>query len=364
MGKIQILIMNSKAMAFSTIALVALIGILGVSLWSFYQLSTGSGYASSITGLSEEDQALTKLETTKNFMSQNLAFASQEAELDVATQGGTVEAATYWYCNGPTPPSSTETDYALGRTSLNYMNAYIKSLKENKNFASTDIGVKEYGCCSTKDPGQAACLGTDSSTCESFLNAAKNGGEITITKPSLVTYSGELSTATGGRYYWIYHNLYKDTKDSMLIQVLANGFADECPGPQYNKAKLEFAVKDSCEHLKKLYDSYVDCEYKIECMGCTDGSCETTSCLNTDCERNPMEQDTCSGKVSTQGSSQDVSTEKIKLQSGSAGSLRIKYTLTDNKYNIPSSTGPRPLKFIFYALIDVPRYECTPINKS
>jgi hypothetical protein len=365
MSKKQIKNMNSKALAFSAIAIVALLGILAVSLWSFYQLSTGSQYAGSVTGVSSEDQALTKLETTKNFLSQNLAFATEQAELDVAAQGGTQLGTTYWYCNGPTPPSSDEINYAMSSTSINYMNSYIKSLKENKNFAETNTTIKEYGCCDITDPGEAACLSTDSSACESFLNAAKNGGEITITDPSFVTYKGDLSATTTGRLYWIYHNLYKDTKDNMLVQILAQGFAGECPGTQYNKAKLEVAVKNSCQHFKEILDSYVDCEYKIDCLGCTDGSCDTISCLNSDCKRNPIEQSACgSSTVSASGTGQSSANSKIKMQGGSIGSARIKYTLTDNKYNIPSDTGPRPLKFIFDAVIDIPKYECTPIDKS
>ena len=361
--------MNSKAMAFSTIAIVALIGILGVSLWSYYQLSTGSQYAGSLTGLREEDEAITILETTKNFLSQNLAFAAAEAQLDVAAQGGTIEAATYWYCNGPTPPSSSEIKFALSNTSFSYINAYIKSLKENKNFAQTDITVKEYGCCDSKNPGQAACIGTDSTACESFETAARNGGEIVISKPSYVTYKGDIASTTTGRIYWVYNNLYKDTKDNMLVQFIAQGFAGECPGTQYNKAKLDVAVKNSCDHFKEILDDYVDCEVKIECLGCTDGSCDTTSCLNVDCDRDAVEQSPCGGSggetsVSASSAVQETFANKVKFQSGSIGSMRLKYTLTDKKFNIPSSSGPRPLKFIFNAVIDIPKYECTPIDKS
>lgn len=347
-----------KGVAYSTVAIVALIGILLVSFWSYNQLATVS-YSITYTERTKDDKALSLLELTKRVLSTDLNFASQEAALDVAANGGTINSKTYWYCNGkPTAPALKEFTYALGTYSQQYLNSYVDGIKDSE-LKDMGIAVSRYGCCGVDEPGKTNCLQSDSSKCESFTSNAFQGGVIEVTDPTYASYSGALSSdITNNRIAFLYYKLKENTDNSQLTRTIVGAVQAECRGPNTLSQKLENAYKLACKSLE--FDSYIKCSYDVLCTS-TEGQ---TSCLNTPCDRAQV-ADSCYQQSLSGDKEYSKPTNEIKAQGGGfAANAQIKFTLTDTKYNIPTSKGLQPLKFNMWAIFNFAENECRPINNN
>jgi len=355
-----------KGIAYATIVIVALTGILMLSLWSYNQLATGSGYSFAYQQRTKEDIANSNLEIAKRFLTQDLVYSAQEASFDIAANGGT-GATTYWYCTDPIPPTSEEVNYALGSSSQSFLNAYVQGLEESK-IAESQLSVTEYGCAAVKDPGKSNCMGT-SANCESFKMIATDGGAIEVKTPAQVTYSGNLdANINSNRFYWLYYKLYDDTKKNMLLQVISNSLRDQCTGPQTTTQKLEVAIKEACKHYEELFKELpqnVKCEYEIKCINTEN----PVSCLNFDCKRPEFDKSFCYDTLSASGQSSfgdmlgGIGGKIVEAQSSSIAGINLKIKLTDNKYNIPTSKGMRPLVWNVWAALNIGRQECRPVDK-
>ena len=163
------LVSMRKGMSFSVVGIIALLGVLGITIWSASQLSIGSKYSSTYTEITKEDAAIFKLETVKRVLQDDLIFASRQAALDTAIRGGTLMPATFWYCNGKiTPPLPDEVNYALSDTAVNYLRAYVNTSKEKGKLLDINVSIPKYTCVGVYDPGEASCDIKDSSKCEYF----------------------------------------------------------------------------------------------------------------------------------------------------------------------------------------------------
>jgi len=355
-----------KGIAYATVVIVALIGLLMLSLWSYNQLATGGGYSFAYQQRTKEDIANANLEIAKRFLTQDLVFSSQEASLEIAANGGTQQGTTYWYCTDPTPPTSDEVNYALGNLSQSFLNAYVEGLKDSK-IAESELSVTEYGCAAVTDPGKANCIGT-SEKCESFKTTATQGGTIEIKTPAKATYSGNLdANANSNRFYWMYYKLYDDTKDNMLLSVISDSLRDQCTGPETTTQKLEVAIKEACKHYEELFKEipqYVKCEYEIKCINTEN----PVSCLNFDCTRSQFNQKFCYNTASVAGQNifgnvlDNLSGKIVEAQGATVAGINLKIKLTDSKYNIPTSKGLKPLVWNVWAALNIGRQECRPIN--
>jgi hypothetical protein len=357
-----------KGIAYATIVIVALSGVLLLSLWSYNQLATGSGYSYSYQQRTKEDMANTNLELTKRFLTQDLVFSSQEASINIAANGGT-QATTYWYCPDPQPPTIQEVNFALGNLSQNYMNSYVEALKDTK-MGESDLTVTQYECAAITDPGKANCMGS-SETCESFKTTATEGGTIEIKTPAKATYSGNIdANMNSNRFYWLYYKLYDDAMNNMLLRVISDSVRAQCTGPNTMAQKLEIAIKEACKHYEQLFaevPQYVKCEYEIKCLS-TDNP---VSCLNFDCTRPAFDKEFCynTNANSVSAAAKDnfpaidgIGGKIVEAQGASIAGINLKIKLTDTKYNIPTSKGMKPLVWNIWAALDIGRQECRPIN--
>jgi hypothetical protein len=354
-----------KGIAYATIVIVALIGVLMLSLWSFNQLATGPGYSFAYQQRSKEDITNANLEIAKRFLSQDLVYATQQASLDIAANGGT-QATTYWYCTDPTPPSADEVNYAVGDLSHSFVNAYVQGLKDSK-IAESQLSVTEYGCAAVTDPGKANCM-AGSTNCESFKTTATQGGTIEIKTPAQATYSGNLDAAiNSNRFYWLYYKLYDDTKNNMLLRTISSSLRDQCTGPETITQKLEVAIQQACKHYEELFKEipqYVKCEYEIKCINTEN----PVACLNFDCKRPEFDQTFCYKTTSAAGQNvlgnvlDTLGGKIVEAQATTVAGINLKIKLTDNKYNIPTSRGLKPLVWNVWAALDIGRQECRPID--
>jgi len=355
-----------KGIAYATIVIVALIGVLMLSLWSYNQLATGSGYSFAYQQRTKEDISNANLEIAKRFLTQDLVYSSQEASIDIAANGGTA-ATTYWYCTDPTPPTTDEVNYALGSSSQSFLNAYVTGLKESK-IAESQLSVTEYGCAAVKDPGKASCI-LNGESCESFKMTATQGGTIEVKTPAQVTYSGNLDAdINSNRFYWLYYKLYDDTKNNMLMRVISDSVRAQCTGPQTMAQKVEVAIQAVCKHYEDIFKEvpqYVKCEYEIKCIN----TANPVSCLNFDCKRPEFNQQFCYNTASAAGNDvfgkvfDNFGGKVVQAQGSSIAGVNLKIKLTDNKYNIPTSKGMKPLVWNVWAALDIGRQECRPIDK-
>jgi len=356
----------SKGIAYSVVVIVALLGVLMLSVWSYNQLSTGSRYAGTYTERTDEDIANSKLELAKRFLSQDLVYSSQEAALEVASNGGTLQSKTFWYCQAdPQPPTKQEFLYALSNMSLDFLNAYIEELKDSE-IANLGISASKYDCAGMYSPEGTVCSQKDSTGCEYFRSTASGNGMIQVTDPAVASYAGDLSVSNdNNRIMWIYNRLYDDTKDSKLLRVITSTLRDECTGPQTMQTKLEVAFDKACEHLVSVLDTDVKCSYSVLCESVGN----PIACLNFDCKRPEMTQQLCFNSdqaSSNQGLGdilQIIGGKTVKAQRGvQATGVVIKFSLTDTKFNIATSKEPKPLLFNVWAAFNIAPENCRPIN--
>jgi len=396
---------TKKGVAFSTLVVLALVGILLVSVWSYSQLATGSRIAGIITQRGPQDEAINVLELTKQFVTQNLKFAASSASVEVAANGGTSQK-TYWYCNDEaTPPQLKEVQFALSNLSLDFMNAYTSTLSESelKNFGVT---VSPYGCIGLADPGKENCLKKGSSNCDSFTATATQGGLIEVSQPAYVSYGSDLaSDVAANTFFNFYYKLYKDTLESGLTRSIAAGLRESCPGPTLNaQQRLQFALQKACDHYEALFEEpdgkrYVKCSFELLCVD----TVNPTACTNVNCKRPEFNQQLCwssasskSRQANAQANAQlssrantnanvnsnaktnlDLSADlsaignllgsnlfgrAVKAQGGSFAGIEIIFHLTDTKFKVPSDRGLQDMVWNLYAVIDVANQECRPIN--
>ena len=356
-----------KGIAYSTIVIIALIGILMVSVWSYNNLSSGIGFGGTIANVGPKDIAISRLETAKRFLSQDLSYSTQDASLDVAINGGSQAPRTFWYCNNePVPPESSEVHFSMSKLSNEYMKAYIKGLKDNQ-IAQLGVSATEYQCNGIYDPGKDLCTQKTSKDCESFKSTATQGGVITVTQPASVTYSGDLAVDnTNNRFWSIYYKLYDDTKNSLAVRVIASSLRDQCTGPTPMADKIEVGLKNVCKHYEELFKEdpqYVKCSYEIKCID----TANPVSCLNTPCQKSAFSEQLCYEKTSASGSKTNIfdsiGGKIVSAQTGgSVGGVLVNFKLADTKFGIPSSKGLQPLVWSFWASFDVTRQECRPID--
>ena len=363
-----------KGIAYSTVVIVALLGILLVSIWSYSQLSLGAQYSGTYTSRQSQDISLSRLETAKRFLTQNLVFSAQSSSIEIADNGGSQFATTYWYCDSePTPPEINEVNFALSSGTLNFLNAYVASIP-NSELSKIGVQVSNYGCAGIYDPGQINCDQKDSSHCESFTTSGTQGGTIQITTPSQVQYSGSITAdATSNRFYWIYYRLYTDTKNSGLLNAIASGLRDACTNAGQSAAgRLDFALSKVCDHYETLLaepdgTKYVQCQLQVLC---TD-TASPVACVNTPCERSQPEslcwqtasQSPINGEQAISDFVNNLGGRAVSAQGAFAG-IRIKVTLTDTKINIPSSEGLQPLVWNLWAETQIGNQECRPIDSG
>ena len=356
----------SKGIAYSTIVIVALLGVLMLSVWSYTQLSTGSRYVGTYTERSDEDIANSKLELAKKFLSQDLSYSSQEAALEIASNGGTLQSKTFWYCqNNPQAPTRTEFLYALSNESLSFLNAYIDELKSSE-IADLGISASTYDCAGIYSPEISACSQQNSMNCEYFTSTATGEGLIKVTDPTIVSYSGDLSVSNNdNRIMWTFTRLSDDTKDSKLLRVITSALRDECTGPQTMAQKLEVAFEKACEHLVSVLDSDVQCSYNVLC----ESTSNPIACLNFDCKRPEFTQQLCfqSAQASSSQGLKDlinnIDGTSVKAQRGvQATGVVIQFLLTDTRYNIATSKELKPLVFNIWAAFNIAADQCRPID--
>jgi len=369
--------MYSKGISFSIIAIIAFLGILGLSIWSGYQLSVGSRYSSTYGDISKQDAASFKMETVKKDLEQGLKFSANQAAIKVAANGGT-GSTTFWSCS-PNPvglPTPEEVKSALSNEALDFFNAFISNAVSGGELFEIKADIPTYSCVGTFDNGEDVCSEDDSSGCEGFWSSGTGESEIEIHEPSYMVESDEVITYVDkNRFFWIYYKLYNDYNLDSFIQNYV------CQGPIPKgqvKARLISALDAVCEHYKnELFDGYVDCSYEILCFE----EMNPMTCLNTPCFRDEFVETDCgaptptikmSGNVvkTTSGDSnivylqEDVTTticipQVISRQYNGEDSLRFRITLTDNKYNIfTMRTEPVKLIWRINGVVDIDHSQC------
>jgi len=350
-----------KGISYSTVVILALLGILLVSIWSYSQLSSGAQYAGTYSSRTSQDIAVSRLELAKRFLTQNLVFSSQAASLAVAANGGTQFPNTYWYCGGqPTPPQLSEVQAALSNQSLNLLNSYVSTIPDSE-LAKAGIQVSNYGCTAVYDPGQINCMQQDSTRCEGFQTTGTNGGTIQVTTPSAVQYNGDITADnTNNRFFWMYYKLYDDTMKNGLPRALAAATRASC-----NSQNCQGLLNAICQHYETLLaepdgTKYVQCQTKVVCTG--------SACLNTPCDRPPV-QPVCQKSTQAPFDEKTISSfldslgGKIVSAQCAQQPQILDITLTDTKFNIPSDQGLQPLVWDIHAVEPQPPVApCRPVD--
>lgn len=390
--------MKNKGQSFSVIPIIALLGVLGLSIWAAYQLSLGNTQRDIFQDVSEEDEASQKLELIKNMLISDLTFSSSQASLEIAANGGT-ETTTFWYCTYPLPPTPEEVQAAMSKRTLDHLNSYVRTLRDENILFEVEGTLPLYSCARVFDKGKSKCLGSGSSQCEDWAaSAGADGAKIEIKKPASMSDSADLEAhIIDNRFYWMYYNLYENfqindyskyfperittggcncyliddngeivTKDKYINDLWeylkSIGCVDDsrnpvlppplsdCPdkiaevqtkinnivcvygtlNPGYVKPDIERGLREICDLYRGIFDSYVECSWKINCFQNLGGSC-----INSQCTRGPSTVCTNAPVVHLSDPARiDIACDP-NTQTCS-GSARFTVTLTDNKFLIPS----------------------------
>ncbi len=203
-----------KGISFSVVPLIALVGVLGLSIWAGYQLSFGGSRRDVSVGVSTEDESIQKLEQVKNMLLGGLEFSFTQAVLEIAENGGT-GSKTFWYCTfDHTIPEPEEVEFAISQRTRNYLNAYVSTATnvEGPLFEIEAI-IPEYTCVGVFNPGEDSCDRQNSQECEEFATSATAGPDslIEISDPVYVNDGADLEAHLKDiRFYWLYYRLYND----------------------------------------------------------------------------------------------------------------------------------------------------------
>lgn len=375
--------MNPKGVAFSVIAIIVLIGVLGLSIWSGYQLSIGSRYSSTYGDMSKQDAASFKMKSVKKDLEQALKFSANQAMIKVAANGGT-ESTTFWSCSQGSKnfvprstflPSPEEVKSAVSSATLNYFNAFISSVNEEHKLFEIDVNLPKYSCVGTFDKGESVCSNDDSSDCENFWSTATAKSKIEIHKPVYISESDEIKAyIDNNRFFWIYYRLYNDYDDSFIQNYVCRG--DIWRGGV--EPRITSALDELCKHYKnELFDKdesgnpYVNCSYEILCFE----ERNPNACLNSECSRGEFTEADCeppilklSGYNSKTVNSKNSKTiyfeeecvpETTRIEWRGKDELRFRIKLTDNKYNIfGMRKDPIKLVWIINGIVEIDHTQC------
>lgn len=302
---------RQKGIAFSSLAMVAVIGVGAIVGYMALQAESGVWRREQISRKRSLSQPRATLETVKRFSAINLKVASKTAALDVAEAGGTLGGGRYWWSGNPpkpTPPSLKQVSYALSVKANRGYNSYLQGTRES--FSQYGVDINDCDCVGINAPQESNCVPKDSEGCESFKSFAQDQlisvEEVAGTKDR---YRGNLATDVGGnRFYWTYYNTKRGMEE--LQGWVNQRLAQECPGPEEDLAKLRTSINHGCQQLQKqMFDDQVEVDCKITCLD------TTSSCLNSK-TASSFNKDTCWAQGTT------------------SGSFRLNINVTDYKYTV------------------------------
>ncbi len=327
-----------RGVDITVIGLVVFLGAAAVLGWMVYQINLGPERAGGLIGGVEKEKLFQQLENTKRVMIQDVLFATHQASLLVASQGGSYVPQRYWMCNSQVSvPSEDEVLFSLSNISSNLMKTYIQGINKE-----TGITVEGYDCLYSYDPGAGVCGSQDSSGCESFPATATKG-RISVKAEDEVSYQDPLQgEASPNRFFWIYHRL-KGVFDKNLFMIWVNADVREhCDEPTPNNLKINNAIQVACERLQQEFDGYVN----VTCINlCPEADMD---CLNVPCDA-PAVPASC-----LTASMQRVS-----------GGMNAQILVKDTKYNVPGAGGAmEPLIWGIMVASEVAGVEHRPVNEG
>jgi len=300
-----------KGIAFSSLAMVAVIGVGAIVGYMALQAKSGVWRREQISKKRTLSQPRATLETVKRFSAINLKVASKTAALDVASAGGTLGGGRYWWSGNPpkpTPPSLDQVNYALSVKANRGYNSYLQGTRNG--FSQYGVKVNDCDCVGINAPKESKCPPQDSEGCESFKSYAQDQlisvEEVSGAKDR---YRGNLAAdVAGNRFYWTYYNTKRGMKK--LQSWVNNKLGQICDGPESDRAKLQSSINHGCDQLdRKMFDDNVEVSCNITCLD-TSGSC-----LNSE-TASSFDKDTCWAQGTT------------------SGSFRLNVNVTDYKYTV------------------------------
>lgn len=325
-----------RGVDITVIGLVVFLGAAAVLGWIVYQVNLGSGRMLEIFRGIETEKPFSQLENTKRVMIQDVLFATHQASLLVASQGGSYVPQRYWMCNGQiTIPTEAEVLFSLSNISSNLMRTYISGINQEEG-----ITVEGYDCLYSYDPGAGLCNNQDPSECESFPATATKG-RIVVEGEGEVSYQDPLQGEVApNRFFWIYHRL-KNVFDSNLFLIWLNADVREhCTEPDPDPVKIDNAIQAACERLQEEFDEYVE----VTCINlCPEADMD---CLNVPCEA-PEVYESC------------LTSSLQRVHGGMNAQISVK----DTKYNIPAAGGAmEPLVWNIMVVSEIAGVEHRPVD--
>jgi hypothetical protein len=325
-----------RGVDITVIGLVVFLGAAAVLGWMVYQVNLGSGRMADIFGGIETEKPFSQLENTKRVLIQDVLFATHQASLLVASQGGSYVPQRYWMCGGQiTIPSEAEVLFSISNISSNLMRTYTGGINQQDG-----ITVEGYDCLYSYDPGAAACNRQDSSECESF-SATATKGKIVVEGEGEVSYQDPLQgEAAPNRFFWVYHRL-RSVFDKNLFLVWINADVREhCTEPDPDSVKIANAIQAACERLEEEFDEYVE----VSCINLCPRA--DMDCLNVPCDA-PSVPESCL----------TASMQRVE------GGMNVQISVKDAKYNIPAAGGAmEPLVWNIMAVSEVAGVEHRPVD--
>ena len=364
-----------KGVSFSVIPIIALLGVLALSIWAGYQLSIGSSYNKRYGDVFSEDPAVFKMETVKKILEDALKFSAQDKSIEIAANGGT-RAETFWYCGYvERVPTPEEVKYHLSESIKSNLNAYIKSSEDEDQFFEIEVDIPKYTCAGAYENGESKCSSRDSSGCEDFWATATGNSQITLKEPNFLKEDDSISAlALKNRFFWVYYKLYQDHKDGFSIRDLVQ--KEVCiPGEKIDRGVMLERIRSALEKVCNYYenvvfnDLYIDCSYDLMCFN----EMQPSMCLNSMCDRGPFTEGLCDSPnaLRVSGMSEKITGKIIYFEGEEEcdkwidryyyenDDFRFQIRIKDSKFKIP--TIEKELKNLIWeinGIISIDHSEC------
>ncbi len=283
-----------KGVSTSSLGIIAVLCVAVGIGWMTYQNMAGTGVTDRITDVTTTEETRALVETVKRTLKTDLIYSSQEASMKVAAAGGGEKCGytgiRYWRVGKFTGPSQNEVLCAQSNATLNLMNKFVRT--EREQYASQNVQISDYDCVGSYNPSEEACypyLGRDSEIADAFQNGLTGGTiEATGKEGQKDRYEGNIVADIAPNEFWpIYYTLYNFVKDEFNV-VVTSSVRDECPDDTLGTSqKIINGVEKACKKLQEEFcgDDLENCCVNVTCkIECPDPNepVNTATCFQTD----------------------------------------------------------------------------------
>jgi hypothetical protein len=351
-----------------------------------FNLFYGRKYEEKIFGLRTLDVMRNLIEDLRNYLKLSLTYSSHQALREHAEAGG-LRGAGAWICNRPNPPPPDLSKRCLENYTKYYLNIYLEKFNTT---LPLKIDLKKFEFVNySVDPNEVLQVPSPFDEGNFSVNSSRINVTVFTKDKQIMEYISITEFITKNRFWYMFRVFTEWAKEDPLSNCICGFVGCACSSlsekescsPACHKA-AEFCANIALESLKKKFDHYVNCTTELPKVTCCNqgvgGYCQQYECFKCElgwdgcalncehkCEEQPSQTSYAQKNKEVDTSIQYSSIQSYQLPlplpdgskppSGLTCKARkwrearlgasFSFSCIDDKYYIPSSAGPQPLKF-------------------